>query len=74
MWSFIVFELKMSCSKGNPWRSSTSTGHKHSGSCSISMLLTLSASSSMKDFGKAEDPVGARLALVTTVFSLPCRI
>lgn len=65
----------MSCSGGNPWRSSTSIGHKkQSSSCSISMLLTLSTSGSMKDFGKAEDAVGARLALVPIVFSLPYRI
>lgn len=38
------------------------------------MLLTLSTSGSMKDFGKAEDAVGARLALVPIVFSLPYRI
>lgn len=37
------------------------------------MLLTLSASSSMKHFGKAEDSVGARLALAPIVFSLPYR-
>lgn len=65
----------MSCSGGNPWRISIRTGHnKYSSSCSISMLLTLLASSSMKPFGKAEDPVGARLALVPIVFSLPYRI
>lgn len=65
----------MSCSGGNPWRVSTSIEHnKYNSSCSISMLLTLSASSSMKHFGKAEDPVGARLALVPIVFSLPDRI
>lgn len=38
------------------------------------MLLTLSTSSSMKDFGKAEDPVDARLAPVPVVFSLPYSI
>lgn len=66
---FIIFELKVYCSGGNPGGAPPLQGTINTAAAAVSACSShFALAALMKDFGKAEDPVGARLALAAIMF------